>query len=149
MKVDSSRLYIPAAASIYDLVAPYAPTLIRLALAIVIIPHGFAKLFLDDAVPASRNFVNFGWAYPVAWAYFIGIIEFFGGLLLIVGLYSRAVAVALLIQMSVICFAVLWPNWVWSKRGMEYPLLMGLVALSILLGGPGPLALDNRIKKTF
>jgi putative oxidoreductase len=145
--VDRKRLYFPAAAGLYDSLAPIAPTLIRIALGAILIPHGFGKLFLADAMPASRNFVKFGWEYPLAWAYFIGCVEFFGGILMVVGLWTRAIALAFIIQMAVICFAVLWPNWFWGKRGMEYALFMGLIAIAVFIRGSGPYALDNVMKK--
>lgn len=147
--VDRSRLIVPGAAGLYATFAPYSFTLIRVALGLILIPHGFGKLFLADAVPASRNFVNFGWAYPLAWAYFIGALEFFGGIMLAIGFFTRAVALAFTIEMAVICFAVLWPNWSWGQRGMEYALFMGLVALAIFFHGGGRLALDNRLHKEF
>jgi putative oxidoreductase len=147
--VDQNRLYVPAVAGLYEKLAPLAPTLIRVAMGFIIIPHGYGKLFLNDAVPASRNFVKFGWDHPVAWAYFIGGFEFFGGILLIAGLWTRAVALGMVIEMAVISFAVLWPNWGWSHRGMEFALFMGLVSLSILWRGSGPYALDNLMKKEF
>jgi len=145
--VDRRRLFVPGVGGLYEALAPYSYTLIRVALGLILIPHGFNKLFLDDAVPASRNFVAFGWAYPLAWAYFIGALEFFGGILLAVGLFTRAVALAFVIEMGVICFAVLWPNWSWGRRGMEYALFMGIVALAIFLRGGGRLSLDQRLGK--
>ena len=147
--VDRKRLYVPAVAGLYETLAPLAPTLIRVALGAILIPHGFGKLFLADAVPASRNFVHFGWAYPLAWAYFIGCVEFFGGILLILGLWTRATALAIVIQMAVICFAVLWPNWFWGHRGMEYALLMGIVALAIFFQGGGRYSVDAMLGKEF
>jgi putative oxidoreductase len=147
--VERKRLYVPAAAGLYETFGPLSYTLIRVALGLILIPHGFGKLFLADAVPASRNFVNFGWAYPLAWAYFIGAVEFFGGILLALGLWTRAAALAVVIQMAVICFAVLWPKWFWGQRGMEYALLMGIVALAIFFRGGGPYSLDNAMKKEF
>jgi putative oxidoreductase len=147
--IDRKRLYVPAVAGLYETLAPLAPTLIRVAMGLIIIPHGFGKLFLNDAVPASRNFVNFGWAYPLAWAYFVGCVEFFGGILLVLGLWTRAAALAIAIQMAVIVFAVLWPSWFWGQRGMEYAMLMMIVCISILWRGSGPYALDNLMKREF
>jgi len=147
--VDRKRLYVPAVAPLYATLGPLAPTLVRVALGAILIPHGFGKLFLADAIPASRNFVKFGWEYPLAWAYFIGCLEFFGGILLIVGLWTRAVALAFVIEMAVICFAVLWPNWGWSHRGMEYPLFMGLIAIAVFLAGAGPYSVDAKLSKEF
>ena len=149
MMVDRRRLVVPGVGGLYEALAPYSFTLIRVALGLILIPHGFGKLFLNDAVPASRNFVNFGWAYPLAWAYAIGALEFFGGILLALGLFTRAVALAFTVEMGVIVFAVLWPNWGWSNRGMEYALFMGIVALAIFFHGGGRLSLDRRLGKEF
>ena len=147
--IDRNRLHVSGVAGLYTALAPLSYTLIRVALGLILIPHGYAKLFLNDAVPASRNFVLFGWAYPLAWAYFIGVVEFFGGILLALGLFTRVVAAAFVIEMSVICFAVLWPNWSWGRRGMEYALFMGIVALAIFFRGGGRWSLDNLMRKEF
>jgi putative oxidoreductase len=147
--VDRKALLVPAAAPLYETMAPFAYTLIRVALGLILVPHGFAKLFQSDAVAASRNFVNFGWAYPLAWAYFIGALEFFGGLMLAAGLFTRVVALAIVIEMAVISFAVLYPNWSWGKRGMEYALFMGIVAFAVLLRGGGRYSLDRLIGREF
>lgn len=147
--VNRQKLYVPAVAGLYETFGPLSYTLIRVALGLILIPHGFGKLFLADAVPASRNFVKFGWEYPLAWAYFIGAVEFFGGIFLALGLWTRAVALAFTIQMAVISFAVLWPNWGWGHRGMEFALFMGVVALAIFFRGGGPYSLDNVMKKEF
>jgi len=147
--IDRKTLLVPAAAPFYETLAPLAYTLIRVALGLILVPHGYAKLFQGDAVAASRNFVNFGWAYPLAWAYFIGAVEFFGGLMLAVGLFTRVVALAIVIEMSVISFAVLYPNWSWGKRGMEYALFMGIVAFAIFLRGGGRYSLDRLIGREF
>ncbi len=147
--IDRQRLIVPAAAGFYETFAPYGLTVIRVSLGCFLIPHGFGKLFGNDAVHTATNFVHFGWAFPLAWAYFIGVLEFFGGILLALGLFTRLIALAFLIEMAVIAFAVLWPVWGWSHHGMEYVVLMGLVALGIFLNGGGRLALDNLIGKEF
>ena len=147
--IDRKRLYVPAAAGLYEACAPLSYTLIRVALGLILIPHGYGKVFGTDAVHAANNFVHFGWAYPLAWAYFIGALEFFGGILLALGLFTRAVALAFVIEMAVICFAVLWPNWSWGHRGMEYALFMGIVALAIFFRGGGAWSLDSAMKKEF
>ncbi len=148
-EADRKRLFVPAAAPFYEIFAPLAYPLIRAALGLILIPHGYAKLFGNDAVAASRNFVGFGWAYPLAWAYFIGAVEFFGGILMTLGLFTRIVAAAFVIEMSVICFAVLYPNWSWGRRGMEYALFMGIVALAIFFRGGGRWSLDRLIGREF
>jgi putative oxidoreductase len=141
--VDHKKLLVPGLGKLYEMLAPLSDTLLRFSLGALLIPHGYAKLFQDDAVAASRNFVNFGWSYPLAWAYFIGALEFFGGIMLAVGLLTRVVAAAFVVEMAVISFAVLWPVWSWNRRGMEYALLMGIIALAILFRGGGRYSVDH------
>ena len=147
--VDKQRLYLSGVAGLYEALAPFADPIIRITLGLILIPHGFGKLFLADAVPASRNFVMFGWAYPLAWAYFIGVVEFFGGIMLAIGLFTRVVAAGIFIEMMVISFAVLYPNWSWGKRGMEYALFMGIVALVVFIRGGGRYSVDRLMSKEF
>ena len=147
--VDHKKLVVPGVARLYEMLAPLSYTLIRFSLGVFLIPHGYAKLFQDDAVAASRNFVNFGWSYPLAWAYFIGALEFFGGMMLAVGLLTRIVAAAFVVEMTVISFGVLWPVWSWGRRGMEYALLMGIIALAILFRGGGRYSVDHYIGREF
>jgi putative oxidoreductase len=143
--VDGKRLLVPELARLYEILAPLSYILVRVSLGVFLIPHGYVKLFQDDAVSASRNFVNFGWSHPLEWAYFIGALEFFGGIMLAIGLLTRVVAAAFAIEMAVISFGVLWPVWSWGKHGMEYALLMGILALAILFRGGGRYSLDHHI----
>ena len=147
--VDRKNLLVPGMARLYEILAPLSYPLIRFSLGVFLIPHGYAKLFQDDAEAASRNFVNFGWSYPLAWAYFIGALEFFGGIMLAIGLLTRVVAAAFVIEMSVISFGVLWPVWSWGRRGMEYALLMGIVSLAIMARGGGRCSVDHYIGREF
>jgi putative oxidoreductase len=138
---------VPGVGRLYAAFAPYSLTLIRIALGLILITHGFPKLFGDGAAGASRNFVNFGWAYPLAWAYFIGVLEVVGGAMLAVGFLTRAVALAFAIEMAVISFAVLWPNWGWTQRGMEYALFMGIVSLAIFFRGGERYSVDGLLAR--
>ena len=147
--VDRQRLYVPAVAGFYETFAPLGYTLVRVALGAILIPHGFGKVFGHDAVHVAKHFVDFGWPFPLAWGYFIGVLEFFGGILLVLGLFTRAIALAFTIEMAVISFAVLGPKWGWAHHGMEYTVFMGLIAFALFLGGGGPLALDNKMAKEF
>ena len=147
--VDSSRLIFPGVAKLYERFSPYSYTLVRIALGLILIPHGANKLFFGDVVNATNTMTKLGLVAPAAWAWFIGALEFFGGLMLVFGLYTRAVALAVVIEMAVIAFGVLWPKWFWGGRGMEYVVLMGLVALAVFFGGSGPHSLDRRMRKEF
>lgn len=58
--IDRKALFVPAAAPLYETLVPFGYALIRVALGLILIPHGFAKLFLNDAVPTSHRFVHWG-----------------------------------------------------------------------------------------
>jgi putative oxidoreductase len=145
--IDARRLVVPGLAGIYEALAPYSYTLVRVALGLVLLPHGINKLFFGDALNAAKTMAAIGLAPPLVWAYFIGLLEAFGGAMLILGLFTRVAAAAFAVEMAVIVFAVLWPNWWWGQRGMEYCVLMGLVALAVFFRGGGRLALDNLLGK--
>jgi putative oxidoreductase len=147
--VERKKLFVPAVAGLYEILAPLSYTLVRFSLGVFLIPHGYTKLLQDDAIAASRNFVNFGWSHPLAWAYFIGALEFFGGIMLAVGLFTRIVAAAIAIETAVISFGLLWPVWGWAKHGMEYALLMGILALAILFRGGGRYSVDYYVGREF
>jgi putative oxidoreductase len=147
--IDARRLVVPSVAGLYEACAPYSYTLIRVALGLVLLPHGVNKLFFGDAANAARTMAGLGLDPPLVWAYFIGVVEAAGGLLMVLGLYTRVVAAAFVIQMCVIAFGVLWPKWWWGQRGMEYVTLMGLVSLAVFFKGGGKLSLDNRLHKEF
>jgi putative oxidoreductase len=148
VKTARDRLVVPALAPLYDFLGDYAWPVLRIMLGLwLCIGHGYPKLFGTDAVSASRNFVAFGWAHPLAWAYFIGIVETLGGLMLAIGLGTRLVAIMLAIELFVVSFAVLYPIWSWGKHGMEYSLMMAILALTFFFRGGGRLSVDRLLPK--
>jgi putative oxidoreductase len=141
------RLVFPWAGAIYDFFQPCAYTLTRVALGAILMPHGYDKLFKGGAITTARNPVLAVFGNPVFGAYFIGCVEFFGGLMLVLGLLTRFAAGAVAIQMFVISFFVLWPVWGWTNRGMEFAIFMMLIAISIFIRGGGPFSLDAKLPK--
>lgn len=141
------RLYIPSLAKFYSVCAPLSYALMRIALGLILVPHGYGKLFGADIPHTAPNFVKMGWPAPIALSWLVGLIEFFGGLMLAAGLLTRVVAAMIAVEMAVISFLVLWPNWGWASHGMEYTFLMGIFAFAIALRGGGPYSLDRLIGK--
>jgi len=128
----------------------YNPSSIRwcgISLGAILVPHGYDKLFLAGAANTARNPLLKVFGDPLVGAYFIGCVEFFGGLLLILGLFTRFAAGAVAIQMFVISFFILWPVWGWTQRGMEFAIFMMLIAVAIFIRGGGNLSLDSRLPK--
>jgi putative oxidoreductase len=73
-------------------------------------------------------------------------IEFGGGLLLAVGLFTPVVALALVAQAVVIVGQVHWEHGFFnSQSGIEFPLLLGVGAAAIGLAGPSGVSLNTLI----
>ncbi|HVA11671.1 MAG TPA: DoxX family protein [Stellaceae bacterium] len=142
-----SRLYFPNLARFYAIAVPLGYVVMRVCLGLVLVPHGMGKLFGTDIPHTAQNFVKLGWPAPLAWAWLVGCIEFFGGLMLALGLFTRIVAAMIAIEMAVISFLVLWPAWGWAHHGMEYAFMMGVFAFGMALRGGGAYSLDRWLGK--
>jgi putative oxidoreductase len=73
-----------------------------------------------------------------------GVLELFGGLLLVLGLFTRPVAFLLSGQMAYAYFSVHAPNGTWPilNRG-ELAALYSFVFLYLVTAGPGPWSIDR------
>ena len=143
------RLMIPGLAAIYQSLSPYSYSFMRFCTGAILVPHGYAKLFQGGAAGlASTFFVKWGLPAPMAWAYWIGILEFFGAIFLALGLLTRPVALLLAIEMAVAVIVVHLPNgYFWLSRGVEFPLLLGLLCLAIAVRGGDRLSIDRSLGK--
>ena len=75
-----------------------------------------------------------------------GAAEFFGGLLLLLGLFTPLAAAALIGTMAVAIIAVHWSKGVWSAEGgYEYNAVLMAVAFSVAAVGPGNWSLDHEL----
>ncbi len=146
----SPRLYIPALEPLYARFSPYATSLIRFVLGIVFVPHGYDKLFVGKIATYAKNFANLGLEPALPITYFLGTLEFFGGILLAVGLFTRPLAFMFFIEMAVATFLVHWPNgWMATARGVELVILLSLTSLAFAAKGGGRLSVDRMIGKEF
>jgi len=74
------------------------PFVLRIVLGIIFICHGFPKLFKNFA-GTKAFFSSLGMHPAVAWVVAVGILEFFGGILLLIGLFVQPVALLLMVDM--------------------------------------------------
>lgn len=146
--VDSRRLLIPGLAPLYEAVTPLGYSFMRAVFGIMLMmPHGYEKIFLGK--PPVPRMVQLHLPYPEIWAYWIGCLEFFGGALLALGLFTRIIAVMFTVEMAVISFLVLWPVYAFANKGFEYALMMGIFAAGFACGGGGRYSLDRLIGREF
>ena len=136
----STNLYVPAMAGLYDGLSGLAYPFIRVVTGlfgcnIELTAGFFGKIGLEPALPM---------------AYLVGATEFFGGLLLVIGLWTRPAAAALFVLMCVAAFKVHLVNgFFWNKGGYEYPLMWACLCIAIFIRGGGRLSLDARIGREF
>jgi putative oxidoreductase len=145
----TTRLYVPALGGIYTAVQEFAQPILRIALGGILIPHGLQKLFgLFGGMGFTRNaelFDKLGYAPGVFWGTLVGCTELIGGTLLVLGLFTRFAAAAVLIFMLVAIHFTSAKGFFWGNGGMEYPILIGACALFFLIRGAGPYSVDHTI----
>lgn len=109
-------------------------------LGVVMIGHGYGKVFHGGLAQHVQRVASLnlpGWlGYASAFA------EFFGGILVIVGLFTRCAALAIVIDMSVAIWKIHWKNGLLAKGGMEFPLTLATIAFALIFFGAGPIAID-------
>ena len=112
-------------------------SLLRIVAAFSFATHGAQKLF---AFPVSAPQAP---AHTLTLTWFAGICEFFGGTLVLVGLFTRPVAFILAGEMAVAYFTQHAPGGFWPilNRG-ELATVYCLVWLYLAAAGPGDWSLD-------
>jgi len=130
----------------------------RLALAIVIFPHGAQKLlgwFGGHGYEATMSFLTGGGGLPWIVALLVIIIEFFGPLLLLFGLGTRLAALAILGQFIGIViksqfyngFFMNWAGQAGKPEGLEYFVMLFGLAIILIVSGGGMASIDAAIAK--
>lgn len=132
----------------------YGYPLIRVATGLILMPHGAQKLFGwfgGYGLEATGQFFEgtLGMSPGFFWALMAGLIEFGGGLALVLGVLTRPVALAVAVFMGVALSVHIGNGFFWTNGGYEYPLLWGLVAFGIFLHGPGNYSIDGKLKLPF
>mgnify|MGYP003700555659 CR=1 FL=1 len=140
---------IPALGPLTDAAAPLMEPLLRVTVGALLIPHGYVKLFGGGLAGTAEFFASVGYEPAYLLALAVALVEFVGGLMLVVGLLTRPVAVAVAVFMA---NAVLFHSangFLWTEGGFEYPLMWTIAALFFAVRGGGPLSLDRRIGREF
>lgn len=129
-----------------------AYALLKVAFGLTIVTHGIPKMLdiphgsMPDPMAGSTNLIGnvLGLPFAPQLAMFVALLEAFGGLAVALGLATRLFAPMLAIQMAVICLAI-GPTYPWIDRGIEYPIMLGFVALAISIRGGGLYSVDQRL----
>lgn len=146
------NLIIPAFGPLYDGLGRITEPALRIAAGVFLMPHGAQKLFgwfggngLEATGQFFQNQLGYSNGYLVALA--AGSVEFFGGLLLALGLLTRISAGAATVLLLVALTVHLPNGFFWNQGGYEYPLLWALLTASFVIRGGGTYSLDAAIGK--
>jgi putative oxidoreductase len=123
-----------------DRLQPLALLVMRLALGAVMFVHGYHKVF--GGLHHHAQFVA-SLGLPAWTGYLSSFAEFFGGLLLLIGLLTRAAAFAICIDLCVAIAKVHLHNGMLGENGYEFPLALAALAFGLIFLGGGPIALDH------
>ncbi|WP_256095262.1 DoxX family protein [Pseudomonas putida] len=114
--------------------------------------HGLPKLLGDshgsmaDPMASSTHLIGnvMGLPFAAELAFLVMLLETVGALMLVVGVLTRPVALAMAAEMAGISYA-LGPTWPWVDRGIEYPVILGSLALYMAIRGGGRFAFDHKL----
>ena len=125
-----------------------AVLMLRLLLGFVFVMHGSQKLlgaFGGGGIAGFAGMLAKSGIEPhVPLAWVVGITEFVGGICIFFGFLTRFWAAGLVIDMAVALFKVHLVNgFFFSKNGFEFVLTLGVLALAVVLMGPGAPSVDR------
>ncbi len=130
----------------FEQFAQYADLPLRIMLGIVFLYHGYPKLFTATGFKGHVQTVKgIGFRPAAFWALCSAIAEFFGGLAVLLGAFTRIGAALIVINMLVALYASIFQ---WGRKfsiihqGYEYELVLIATALTLVLAGAGPYSLD-------
>lgn len=121
----------------------YAALILRLSLGTMLIAHGLLKILVFTLPGTVQFFASVG--FPGWMAYLVIAAEIGGGALLLGGVLTRWVSLAL-VPVMLGALSVHWPNgWVFSAPhgGWEYPAFLTVALIVQALLGPGAYALSK------
>ncbi|MBI2558095.1 DoxX family protein [Candidatus Woesearchaeota archaeon] len=126
----------------------FSLTILRLVLGIIFVYHGYMKLFAPGGFKGTVGFfTSIGIPLPIYSALIVSVVEFFGGVLLILGVLSRLSSLLLIIDMLVALFVVHLKNgFSVSKGGYEFVLILLAGLFVILVNGPGSFSIGKMFK---
>jgi putative oxidoreductase len=117
---------------------PLAQLVMRLSLGAIMIAHGYHKVW--GGFHHHMDMVG-SLGLPRWMAYLSAGTEFFGGIALVLGLFTRFFSLAIVIEMAIAIWKVHFKNGLVGPGGFEFPLAVGTMAFALLCFGGGPWAM--------
>jgi putative oxidoreductase len=129
-----------------DRLQPLALLIMRVALGAIMVVHGSHKVF--GSLHHHVQFVS-SLGFPAWAAYLSAFTEFLGGILVLAGLFTRAAALAICIDLVVAIWKVHLHNGLTGNPdhpGFEFPMAAAALAFALIFYGAGSLAIDHILR---
>jgi putative oxidoreductase len=128
----------------YSTLQQYGIAILRIIVGIIFIMHGSQKLFTYGYQGVVGSMGQMGIPAPEVAAVLIMATEFIGGILLLLGLFTRLAAIPIAFAMLVAIVQVHLKNGFFAGGGgYEFPLTLAVAAIALVLTGSGAWAIDN------
>jgi putative oxidoreductase len=129
-----------------DRLQPIALLMMRLALGAIMVAHGYHKVF-GGLHHHAQMVASLG--LPAWLGYISAFTEFFGGLLILIGLFTRPAAFLIFIDLFVAIWKVHLRNGLIGtpdRPGYEFALAVAALAFAIIFFGGGPISIDHVLR---
>lgn len=144
--IERQNLLIPSLKPVYTALSDVSETLLRVIIGLTLAVHGWPKIQNPLGNTGMVESIGFypGWLWSPALAF----TEFFGGLLLAVGLLTRPVAAAA----TFVLLVTAWFHWVRLEegfRGAELSIIWAAAVFLFVIRGGGRYSLDRLVGRQF
>ncbi|PRD41550.1 DoxX family protein [Phyllobacterium phragmitis] len=142
----SKKLVIPALGGIYSSLHEFAETLLRFIGGAALVTHGYSKIL--DPFGAAGMVEGIGFYPGSFWSPLLSATEFFGGILLAIGLLTRPAAFATMIVLLV----TVWFHWSVQGQGYsgsEKSILWSAIMFFFVIRGANSHSVDAKIGRQF
>ena len=119
--------------------------LLRLALGIVFVMHGWQKATEFGVSGLGGSLASLGIPFPTVNAALLIATELGGGLAMLAGVFARFAGVALAFAMTVATITVHLPNGFFLPNGYEFTMTLFFASLAIAAAGAGAYSVDARL----
>jgi putative oxidoreductase len=134
-------------ASLFGTVARTAPVFVRVVFGAMMTAHGWDKIQGDPTAFGEFLGSELGLPAGVALGWLVTLLEFGGGLMLIVGFLSRPVAFLMAVELIGAIYFVTWSNGLIGEEGVGFERDLAYISgfLVVMLLGPGRPSVDHVI----